>query len=545
MELSHDRPAGEHRPGRNGPDLMRRLYYIAAAVPRRAWRQLTSMRTALVLLFLLAVAAIPGSVLPQRNVSPEKVRTYLDTHRQWGPTLDRFSFFDVYGSPWFSAIYLLLFVSLVGCLVPRFRGHIAALVKVPPKAPKRLDRLPAHAVVAESPGTEQDAQRIRQVLRKRRFRTAVRRDGDVYEVSAEKGYLKETGNLVFHFALLSLLIGVAYGSWFGWHGNRLLVEGDDFAFCNTLLNYDEHALGAQVGENDLPRFCMRLDKFAATYLENGQPVTYKADVNVQQNGRSTEHLLQVNDPVRLDGANVSLLGHGYAPILEYTDKYGKTSQSTWPFLPSDGRLTSGGVATFPDVNINPQTGTRDEKSQVGFSGIYLPTVPSDPSVNSSAFPAENDPRLMLQPYHGVLGFDAGAPLSVYTLDTRQIEAGRLTKFGDPLMLKPGQTGTLPDGSTVKFVGTAQWISISIRHDPGQPIVLGGAIALLAGLLGSLTGKRRRVFFRISPTGISAGGLPRSDYPGFAEEFAEIVRAAAPGASVPEQVAQTDNVEEVV
>lgn len=176
--------------------------------------------------------------------------------------------------------------------------------------------------------------------------------------------------------------------------------------------------------------------------------------------------------------------------------------------------------------------------------MYLPTLPSDPSVSSSAFPAEKDPRLMLQPYRGVLGFDAGAPLSVYTLDQRQIDAKRLSKFGDPFMLKPGEKGTLPDGTTVEFVGTAQWISMSIRHDPGQPIVLVGAAALLVGLLGSLTGKRRRVFFRITPTGMSAGGLPRGDYPGFAEEFASIVAAVAPAAQVPEQVAQTD-VKEVV
>jgi cytochrome c biogenesis protein len=510
------------------------------SVCRRAWRQLTSMRTALVLLFLLAVAAIPGSVLPQRNVSPEKVRQYLQENTDWGPTLDRFFFFDVYASPWFSAIYLLLFTSLVGCLVPRFRAHFVAMLRKPPPAPARFSRLPASS--GELPAVP--VAEVVAVLRRRRFRTVVRTTDDVTEISAEKGYLKETGNLVFHFALLSLLFGVAFGSWFGWHGNRLLIQGDDFAFCNTLLNYDEHALGAQVGEGDLPRFCVRMDKFAATYLKNGQPVTYKADVTVTQHGRSSSHLLQVNDPLRLDGANVSLLGHGYAPILRYTDKYGKTHENVSAFLPKDGMLTSDGVATFPDVNLNPQTGTRDEKSQIGFSGVYLPTLPSDPSVSSSAFPAENDPRLMLQPYRGVLGFDAGAPLSVYTLDQRQIDAKRLAKFGDPLMLKPGEKGTLPDGTTVEFVGTVQWISMSIRHDPGQPIVLVGAAALLVGLLGSLTGKRRRVFFRITPSVMSAGGLPRGDYPGFAEEFASIVAAVAPAASVPEQVAQTD-VKEVV
>ena len=70
-------------------------------------------------------------------------------------------------------------------------------------------------------------------------------DGTV-TVAAEKGYLKETGNLLFHFALLALLIGVALGSWYGWHGNRLLVAGDD-GFCNTLQQYDEYGLGARVG----------------------------------------------------------------------------------------------------------------------------------------------------------------------------------------------------------------------------------------------------------------------------------------------------------
>src|SRR5438309_6851331 len=93
------------------------------ALLRRGWRQLTSMRTALVLLFLLAVAAIPGSLLPQRSINIEKVGEYLRTHGSLGRWADRLWLFDVFSSPWFSAIYLLLFVSLVGCLVPRLRTH--------------------------------------------------------------------------------------------------------------------------------------------------------------------------------------------------------------------------------------------------------------------------------------------------------------------------------------------------------------------------------------------------------------------------------------
>ncbi len=168
------------------------------------------MRTALVLLLLLAVAAIPGSVLPQRNVAHEKVTTYLGTHPRSGPWLDRFGFFDVYASPWFSAIYLLLFLSLVGCLVPRLRSHLTVLFRVPPDAPKRLDRLP---VSAQGLSRDGGAQRLRSILKARRFRVVVREQPDGITVSAEKGYLKETGNLLFHTALLALLIGVAFGSW--------------------------------------------------------------------------------------------------------------------------------------------------------------------------------------------------------------------------------------------------------------------------------------------------------------------------------------------
>jgi cytochrome c biogenesis protein len=506
---------------------------LAVSVARRSWRQLTSMRTALVLLFLLAVGAVPGSVLPQRNIAREKVTAYLRDHPKSGPWLDKFGFFDVYASPWFSAIYLLLFLSLVGCLVPRLKSHATALLRVPPDAPKRLDRLPAFSAVPPA-----SVERIRGVLKSRRFRTVVREQPDGFTVSAEKGYLKETGNLLFHFALLALLIGVAFGSWYGWHGNRVLVAGPDQAFCNTLLQFDERGLGARVADSDLPPFCVRLDDFKATYLDSGQPETFDAAVTVKEHGREWAQSLKVNEPLRLDGANVYLLGHGYAPVLRYTDKYGRAQTTVVPFLPADGMFTSDGVATFPDVNQNPQTGQRDERSQIGFQGVYLPTLSSDDTTQrQSVFPAERNPRLFLQPYKGELGFDAGAPISVYTLDQRQIDAGRLTTFGPQLAMRIGDTKTLPDGSTIEFVGTRQFITISIRHDPGEPVVLAGAVALLIGLLGSLTGKRRRIWFRSTASGVFAGGLPRSDYPGFQAEFDEIVRSCSEPAPEPELVSQ--------
>jgi cytochrome c biogenesis protein len=490
------------------------------ALARRAWRQLTSMRTALVLLFLLAVAAIPGSVLPQRRVNLEKVNTYLGTHGETGRWLDRFWLFDVFSSPWFSAIYLLLFISLVGCLVPRLRAHAGSLVRQPPAAPARLSRMPAHAT--GSSGSSDDLVALAALLRKRRFRVAVRDDN----VSAEKGYLKETGNLLFHFALLALLIGVAGSSWYGWHGSRGLVAGPDGAFCDTLQQYDDYGLGARVGAGDLPPFCLQLDRFDASYRSDGQPASFQAFVTYSGGPSAGSGRIRVNHPLHLAGSNVYLLGHGYAPVIRYTDRYGRAQTSVTPFLASDEQLTSQGVATFPDVNVDPATGVRDPDAQIAFSGLYLPTMSNtDTTAARSQYPAERNPRLLLTAYQGNLGMDTGLAHSVYTLDQSQIDTGKLRKVASSKGLGVGETWALPDGSKVEFLGTRPWITVTVRHDPGETAVFVAAVCLLAGLLLSLSGKRRRIWFRVTDGRVEAGGLPRTDYAGFTAEFDDIVRAA--------------------
>ncbi|MGC5051166.1 cytochrome c biogenesis protein ResB [Micromonospora sp. DT48] len=502
------------------------------ALLRNSWRQLTSMRTALVLLFLLAVAAIPGSVLPQRGVNPEDVRDFYAANPELAPVLDRIGAFEAFSSVWFSAIYLLLFTSLIGCITPRLRDHVRALRARPPAVPKRLERLPQHAVV---PAPEGGAAAVAETLRRRRWRVAVRGD----EVSAEKGYLKETGNLIFHTSMVLVLVGVALGSWYGWHGNRLLVAGADQVFCNTRQQYAEAKLGPRVGD-DLPRFCMQLDEFDAQFLPNGQASSFNAKVTVDEDGGAPRRAeFSVNAPLRLDGANVYLLGHGYVPLIRYTDRFGKAQTSNLPFLTTgDIGLTSEGLAAFPDANVDPETGERNPDLQVAFSGLYLPTAPQEPPFVRSEHPTEQNPLLDLVAYRGNLGLDAGIPGSVYQLDQRQLRNGRLTEIGAK-QLRIGESWTLDDGTTVEFVGTERYIVLSVRHDPGTMLLLVSSIGLVLGLMGSLFVRRRRVFVRLlpagpddpdggSPTGgsslVEVAGLPRTEHPGFAAEFAQLVAA---------------------
>ncbi|HSU35294.1 MAG TPA: cytochrome c biogenesis protein ResB, partial [Propionibacteriaceae bacterium] len=190
---------------------------------RFGWTQLTSMRTALILLFALALAAIPGSLLPQRTVSPVRVDDFIAENPRLGAIYDRVGLFAVYTSPWFSAIYLLLFVSLVGCIIPRVGVYARAVRARPPQTPRNLSRLPAYATgnLGEAADHDQILNRTADGLRKRRYR--VTRYGN--SVAAERGYLREAGNLVFHVSLLFLLVGVGFGTLFGFRGSSVVIVG--------------------------------------------------------------------------------------------------------------------------------------------------------------------------------------------------------------------------------------------------------------------------------------------------------------------------------
>ncbi len=507
------------------PDAARRITgHSVGAQLLRAWRQLTSMRTALLLLFLLAIAAVPGSMLPQRGLNQLKVDEYFDEHPKLAPFLDKLSAFDVFGSPWFAAIYTLLFISLIGCLVPRMRLHLRALFRTPPDAPRNLDRLPVH----ESLPITADAAAIATVLRRRRWRTVVRTAEDgTSTVSAEKGYLRETGNLFFHFALVAVLAGMAMGGLWGWKGGVVVIEGDDF--CNTIQAYDQFSPGRLVGDSSLEPFCVRLDDFRATYYGNAQPKDYQADVRHVSGARAgdadpdSKARIKVNSPLRMAGANVYLINHGYAPILRFKDRYGTVFESTTPFLPQDSMHTSQGAVIIPDANQNPKGGAVTPDVQVAFEGIYVPTLPEDGPPVRSRFPAERSPGLTILSYRGDTGLNSGIPRSVYSLDQAQVAKGAL-KPGPAKLLKPGETWKLDDGTELTFVGTKEWASMEVGFDPGHRTVLGGAIVMVLGLIASLTVRRRRIWFRVTPSSVAAAGLARTDAESFTTEFRRTVIA---------------------
>ncbi|MFJ3975740.1 cytochrome c biogenesis protein ResB [Streptomyces sp. NPDC090021] len=491
------------------------------------WRQLTSMRVALILLFLLSLGAIPGSLVPQTNVDALKVAQWKKDNPSFVGVAEAFQLFDVYSSVWFSAIYLLLFVSLIGCIVPRSWQFVGQLRGRPPAAPKRLDRLPAHTTWRTDSTPDEVLSYARTMLAGKRFRTEAGGGGTV---AAEKGYLREAGNLVFHVALIVMLVAFAWGQYFKSEGGKLVLRGSGFS--NTLTQYDDFKPGTLFHPDDLPPFSFTLDRFDATYEmsgpQRGTPRDFKAHVTLSEgaHGAPQKREIQVNEPLEIDGSKVYLLGHGYAPIISVTDSTGKVIyKDAVPVLPQDGNLTSTGAVKVTD-------GYKDKDGkpeQLGFTAVFVPTFAGEgKGTMFSQFPALLNPQLMLNAWHGSLGVDSGLPQNVYRLETSKMEMFK-DEAGQQLIkrLAPGETMTLPNGAgTVKFEGIERWATFSVTQQPGSGLALAGAIAAIAGLAGSLFIQRRRIWVRAvagkdGVTVVEMAGLGRSESAKLPEELADL------------------------
>jgi cytochrome c biogenesis protein len=486
---------------------------------RFLWTQLTSMRTALVLLFALALAAIPGSLVPQRKVSPVAVSDFIREHPRIGPIYDAIGMFNVYSSPWFSAIYLLLFLSLAGCIVPRVGVYAKALRARPPATPRNLGRLPAYAR-ADVVRTDGVLDRAAATLRRQRYRVDIR-DGSV---AAERGYLREAGNLVFHVSLLFLLLGVAIGSLLGFRGTSVVVVGQGFA--NNITQYDDFSAGASFRDSDLRPFSLTVNDFRVRFetgnVQRGAARLFAADVDVVDRPGAAPRptTLEVNKPIQVGGTKVHLIGHGYAPKVTVKDGDGNVAYSgPVVFLPQDGNFTSAGAIKAPD----------GRPERLAFQGFFLPTAVVDEQGPRSVFPDALNPAVFLNAWYGPPKVETGVPENVYSLDTTG-----LTQFkdetGDPLRfaLQTGDLIRLPDGKgSIQMDGWVRWVKLQVGETPGLPISLGAIGAAVLGLCLSLFVRPRRVWIKLSEredgsSVVEVGGLDRADArAGLTDDVAEL------------------------
>jgi cytochrome c biogenesis protein len=456
------------------------------------------MRTALILLLLLGVASIPGSIIPQRTQSPLKVREYFDDDPNGAKWLDRFYLFDVYGSPWFSAIYLLLFISLVGCVLPRSFHYFKEIFKAPPAAPSILNTMESFQ------GSPASLERAEAWLKKNRFRISKTSDS----ISAEKGYLRETGNLLFHLSLIVVLLGIAGSSVFGMRGEAIVNVGE--RFINTPTNYDNLTPGRFFSLESLPTFTIRVNKFSATYdRKTTQALDYELKVTTKDSLDSSEvnQIVKVNKPLTFGSTRVYLQANGYSPLITVRDSAGIVKfEGPVPFLPQDSNLSSIGAIKVPDM-----------EPQIGFVSSFFPTAAKDEVRGGfSSFPELLDPRLLVSVWTGDLKMDDGVPQSIYRIDTTDME--RIGLWA----LSIGESYSFEVGS-ITLNGVVPWVNLQVVRDPGKQYALIGSILAIVGLLISLFIRQRRIWVREVGGSLEIAGLALNKLPGLEDEIGKMIQ----------------------
>ena len=502
---------------------------------RWTWRQLTSMRTALVLLLMLALAAVPGSLVPQAGVDALKASQWQDNHPTLTPIYEKLGLFDVYSSPWFAAIYLLLVISLVGCIIPRTKVYFRAMRVRSPKAPRHLTRLGDHGTYRTALSADEVLATAERLLGKRRFRRDRHAEEDGGFVAAERGYLREAGNLVFHLSILVVMAGMAAGNLFGYQGGVIVTVGNGFS--NNLTQYDDFVPGSLYRTEWMEPFAFDVTDFDIDWLTSGagagQARNFVSHLSYTEEpgGEEKEYDLRVNHPLTIGDTDIFLIGHGYAPVITITDADGEQAYSgPTIFLPTDMNFRSFGVVKAPDAS-----------TPIALEGELYPTYAFADGPYSQ-FGQLVNPLVSMEVYTGNMGLDDGVSQSVYVLDKSRMEKVTAEDGGlFRLDMRPGDTVELPDGlGTVTFEGIERWNKIQISQTPGKFVALAGVVLALLGLIGSLYVRPRRVWVRArtvdGETLVEIGGLDRSAGGDVAEEIESITAEleAATAAAAPKE-----------
>lgn len=498
------------------------------------------MRTALILLLLLALASVGGSLLPQIPNTPERVRQYVGDHEIWGAVFRRAGLFDVFGSWWFGLIVVLLFTSLVACLLPRSRAQWRAMRAKPVHA-REIDGFTHHAEVHVTGAREETAAAAHNVLRRRRFRVSLTDAG--LSLAAEKGALREAGSLVFHWAFVLLLVGVVIGKGTGYSGRAAIVEGQ--TWTDAAINYDPLRLRlGRFFSGDFSGLGIRLVRYDDTFDRNtGMPQDFVSTLELlDETGQvlSTDEA-RVNHAVRHGPLRIYQYGFGWAPMILV--ERGADVLADGPVVMGQ-RTAATGVSQLAMPWIGfvklPQV-----RPQVDMA-VQFELWPDGRGFFSAGMPmfSENRPLLRYTVWEGKL-----LDPSLASLDTRFMTktVSGIAALGWVVDLERGcvvgglttvdATTLCPAGAaaglTMTFPELRRYTVLQVGKDSTVPVVLGAAILILLGLLAALYTSRRKVWVRVetAPNGgsvLKVGGFALQRKSQFADEFEKVVGAIVRG-----------------
>ena len=195
------------------------------------WHTLTSVRLALILILLIAVATLTGTLLDQVPASvandPVAYNRWLEGARgRYGIFTDvmaRLELLNVFSSIWFRGLIALLVANIVVCTINRWSSIRAQVFRPRVRMnPAYFDRARIGATFSVNLATATAAATVRQGLRSAGYRSLTE-DGESVAMYADRFRFSRLGTFLTHLSLVLLLVGAIMGRAWGWSDNQFIV----------------------------------------------------------------------------------------------------------------------------------------------------------------------------------------------------------------------------------------------------------------------------------------------------------------------------------
>ena len=408
-----------------------------------------------------------------------------------GPLVDvfeRLGLFRIFTAPWFTALLVLLIVSIIVCTLDRLPKIRAVTARSRVEQPGSFfdasltGRGTMHLATALTAEQSHDAAvRIAQQMRARGWEASTSPDPEVTGgqiVHGDRFRRSYRFTLVMHTGLVLLIAGAALSGALGYTQGILLTNGEALPIGKI------GSVGGLVVENRA---------FSAPRTESGAFADFTTELALYRDGAQVaEKVIRVNDPLMYDGWSFHQNFFGPSVKLEIRSVTGDLLWSGE--APLTATVEGAPYATLPIPGSSAGLELLLQRDPAGAAALLV--VASEPVA-----PASSEVR---------------------------------TLFAS--ILAPGEAASAPNVNfTVQLQGVSSYTGIIARRDPAAGIVWLAAALIMAGLTLTLRRPRARLWIRIQPGRAEADAALLLERGARAEQAAPLLTGIAETLGAPSRV----------
>ena len=445
------------------------------------WSFFSSVKLAIALLIIIAIASILGTLIPQQEAAGAFVSRLSPGMVS---VLEKLQIFDIFHSVWFLCLLFILSVNMIVCSLNRFPASWKRFRAIStPDEPALFKDLNADRVLLTEGKLVEEAEKIERLLKKRLKRVEIRDTGDTYFLSGQKGNFSYFGVYLIHVSILIILAGMIIGFLFGFEAYIELAEGE---------SVDTVQLKGGKGLRKLD-FTVRCDRFTIDYYKDGTPKLYQSDLAFVKNDSVLHQSpVLVNHPV------------SFAGIRFYQANYGKIPSGEAVIMLQKGREKAQVIR----VSVGKEFDLPGKEGKATVIRMEENLMRMGPAVKINI---------------------ATAPGNVQFWVFQNIEkiAEENPELLDHVpMFNPGAFA--PYVFSLAMMNTKYFTGLQVARDPGVPVVIAGSLLLVLGFMTVFFSAHRQVWIRVDRKGqhtrISITGKTNKDPVGLDREIHRLMGA---------------------